>query len=85
MADGHLTREILRAVARGELPPGALSEIGLSHLPRQDREGRIRHALAALVIFQEAARREELTLQKTREIAAYLREARGNPGLRFRA
>lgn len=44
-----------------------------------------REALAALVIFQEAARREELTLQKAREIAAYLREARGNPGLRFRA
>lgn len=44
-----------------------------------------REALAALVIFQEAARREELTLQKAREIAAYLREARGNPGLRFHA
>ncbi len=43
-----------------------------------------REALAALVLFQDAARREELTMSKVREIAAYLREARGNPGLRFR-
>lgn len=43
-----------------------------------------REALAALVLFQDAARREELTARKVRETAAYLREARGNPGLRFR-
>ena len=43
-----------------------------------------REALAALVIFQEAARREELTIKKVREIATYLREARGNSGLRYR-
>ena len=43
-----------------------------------------REALAALVLFQDAARREELTARKVREIAAYLREARGRPDLRFR-
>jgi tetratricopeptide (TPR) repeat protein len=43
-----------------------------------------REALAALVLFQDAARREELTVRKVREIAAYLREARGRPELRFR-
>jgi tetratricopeptide (TPR) repeat protein len=43
-----------------------------------------REALAALVIFQEAARREELTVQKVRDIATYLRDARGNSGLRYR-
>ncbi len=43
-----------------------------------------REALAALVIFQEAARREDLTLPKVRKIAAYLREARGNSRLRFK-
>jgi len=42
-----------------------------------------REALAALVIFQEAARREDLTLSKVRKIAAYLRDARGNSRLRF--
>jgi len=44
-----------------------------------------REALAALVLFQDAARREELTVRKVREIAAYLREARGNAGLRFQS
>lgn len=43
-----------------------------------------REALAALVLFQDAARREELTVRKVRETATYLREARGNPSLRFR-
>ena len=42
-----------------------------------------REALTALVIFREAARREELTLRKVRTFAAYLREARCNPGLVF--
>ncbi len=140
MADSHLTRELLRAVARGDVAPRILDEIGTSHLMtlcdhcreeieafrkeemgdaagngydaamvtmelvllylRQDRTADVkraaeemvpifhaqdvhREALAALVLFQDAARREELTVRKVHEIAAYLREARGNPGLRF--
>ena len=42
-----------------------------------------REALAALQLFQEAARQQELTIEKALEVAAYLREARGEPGLRF--
>ncbi len=37
-----------------------------------------REALAALVLFQDAARRNELTIGKVREIAASLRESRGS-------
>jgi tetratricopeptide (TPR) repeat protein len=43
-----------------------------------------REALAALIIFQQAAEMEELTAGLVEEIADYLREARGNPRLRFR-
>jgi tetratricopeptide (TPR) repeat protein len=42
-----------------------------------------REALAALQLFQEAARQQELTIEKTLEVAAYLRAARTEPGLRF--
>lgn len=42
-----------------------------------------REALAALRLFQEAVRRQELTMERALEVAAYLREARGEPGLRF--
>lgn len=42
-----------------------------------------REALAALLLFQQAARREELTLQRVREIAKYLQEARNDPSLPF--
>lgn len=42
-----------------------------------------REALAALHLFQEAVRQQELTIEKALEVAAYLREARTEPGLRF--
>jgi tetratricopeptide (TPR) repeat protein len=42
-----------------------------------------REALAALQLFQEAARQQELTIGKALEVAAYLREARTEPGMRF--
>lgn len=43
-----------------------------------------REALAAWIVFQQAADLEQLTAGLIEEIAAYLRQARGNPGLRFR-
>jgi tetratricopeptide (TPR) repeat protein len=43
-----------------------------------------REALAALIVFQRAAELDELTTGLIEEIAAYLRQARGNPKLRFR-
>jgi hypothetical protein len=42
-----------------------------------------REALAALRLFQEAARHQELTIEKARAVAAYLKEARTEPGRRF--
>jgi tetratricopeptide (TPR) repeat protein len=42
-----------------------------------------REALASLALFQEAARQDQLTVEKALEVVAYLRDARGEPGLRF--
>jgi len=43
-----------------------------------------REAAAALMLFREAARQEQLTVQEIREYVEYLREARTDPSLRFR-
>ncbi|HKV11163.1 MAG TPA: hypothetical protein VJ725_23685 [Thermoanaerobaculia bacterium] len=43
-----------------------------------------REATAALLLFQDAARREAVTAEMVREVGAYLEAARGNPELRFR-
>jgi tetratricopeptide (TPR) repeat protein len=43
-----------------------------------------REAVAALMLFQEAARQEQLTVRTVREYARYLQEARTDPSLRFR-
>ncbi|MEA2562329.1 MAG: hypothetical protein QOH06_3833 [Acidobacteriota bacterium] len=43
-----------------------------------------REAVAALVLFQEAIREEQITAAFVREIAAYLDAARTDPILRFR-
>jgi len=42
-----------------------------------------REAVAALVLFQEAARQETLTVKAVRELVRYLREAQTDPALRF--
>ena len=42
-----------------------------------------REAVAALMLFQEAARQELLTVRSVREYAKYLQEARTDPSLRF--
>jgi tetratricopeptide (TPR) repeat protein len=43
-----------------------------------------REALAALIVLQQAADMEQLTLDLVDEIATYLKQAREDPGLRFR-
>jgi hypothetical protein len=43
-----------------------------------------REAAAALVLFQEAARREALSIGTLEKIAAYLKAARLDPSLRYR-
>lgn len=42
-----------------------------------------REAVAALMLFQEAARQEQLTVRAVREYVKYLRDARTDPSLRF--
>jgi tetratricopeptide (TPR) repeat protein len=42
-----------------------------------------REAAAALLLFQEAARREMLTAERSEEMVRYLQRAQGNPELRF--
>lgn len=43
-----------------------------------------REALAALIVFQQAAEMEQLTLGLIEEVSGFLEQARDNPGLRFR-
>lgn len=43
-----------------------------------------REALAALMLFQESARREEITIASVQEVARYLRDARSDPEYKFR-
>ena len=42
-----------------------------------------REALAAVILFQEAAEQERATVELARRLAAYLRRAQHNPGLHF--
>ena len=42
-----------------------------------------RGALAALILFRQAAEAERVTLALVREISAYLEKARHNPKLKF--
>jgi hypothetical protein len=43
-----------------------------------------REALAALIVFQQAAEMEQLTLGLVEEVASYLKRARTDSSLRFR-
>ena len=43
-----------------------------------------REALAALIVFQQAAEVEQLTLGLVEEVSTFLEQARNNPSLRFR-
>lgn len=47
-------------------------------------DGVHREAIAALLLFAEAARRKALTVEAIEEVADYLKRARSNPSLRFR-
>ncbi|HEY3566553.1 MAG TPA: helix-turn-helix transcriptional regulator [Thermoanaerobaculia bacterium] len=48
-------------------------------------QGIHREALAALMIFRDAAERKTVTLELARRLIRYLRHAEGNPGLKFEA
>jgi len=53
-------------------------------LPILEAQDIHREAAAALVLFQQAAREEQLTVKVVGEYVRYLREARTDPSLRFR-
>jgi hypothetical protein len=106
LSDIHVTQELLRALARGELSTQDLAQILTHHLEnlcsvcREENPGLEggqdvsspaevralaeeivalfeardvhREILAALVLFQEAARREEVTAAMVRELAGFL-------------
>lgn len=57
-----------------------LAEEMLSIFQAQDVH---REAVAVLTLFQEAARQDRITLEKALQVAAFLREARHEPSLRF--
>jgi hypothetical protein len=61
-----------------------LKELAEQMHPVFEAEDIHREALAALLLFQEGVRQETLTLDVLEEMAAYLKAARGNPGMRFR-
>jgi hypothetical protein len=44
-----------------------------------------REAMAALLLFQNAVRREAVTSELVEEISTYLRRARGNPAMSFKS
>ena len=76
MSDIHITRELLRA-------DEALRIAEEMHDIFQAEDVH-REAVAALLLFQEAARRKALTVEKLRDLSEYLKAARGNPSLRFK-
>ncbi|MEO8505916.1 MAG: hypothetical protein ABI609_18620, partial [Acidobacteriota bacterium] len=53
-------------------------------LPLFQSLGIQREAIAAWLVFQQAAEREVVTLELVKEVANYLRASRGNPELKFR-
>lgn len=59
------------------------SRLAEEMLPIFEAQDVHREALAALMLFQDAARREALTVASVRKLAAYLRDARTDPSLRF--
>jgi hypothetical protein len=44
-----------------------------------------REAMAAFLVFCDAARREQASLDLVREVAAFLKQARSTPDLNFRS
>lgn len=62
---------------------GEVTQLAEEMLPVFEAQDVHREAAAALMLFQDAARREALSGKLVRELAAYLREARENPALRF--
>jgi hypothetical protein len=61
-----------------------LKALAREMLPIFRSQGVHREAVAALVLFQEAVREEQVTAAFVREDAAYLDTVRDDPSLRFR-
>lgn len=63
---------------------GEVKELAGQMLPIFESREVHAHALAALILFHDAARQEQATTDFVRELGAYLRRARFDPSLRFR-
>ena len=64
--------------------PAELKALAKEMLPIFRSQDIHRETVAALVLFQEAAREEQVTAAFVRELIAYLDAARHDPALRFR-
>lgn len=64
--------------------PAEVKRLAMEMLPVFQSRAVYREALAALIVLQKAAEMEQLTLGLVEEVAAYLREAKNDPHLRFR-
>jgi len=62
---------------------GGVRRIAAEMIPLFQAQDVHREALAALALFQEAVLQDRLTVERTLEVAAYLREARHEPDLHF--
>ncbi len=60
-----------------------LRELAEAMHPIFEAEDVHREAIAALLLFQDSARRETLTVEVIEKLASYLKDARSNPALRF--
>lgn len=83
----HDFADVTLDLAAHHLQLGQLAEtkrLASESLPLFRSLGVHREAIAAFLVFQEAAEREAATVDLVREIATYLRAARANPELKFR-
>lgn len=81
--DAALVSLDLAALYAAEDRPADVKALAEEMLPIFRSRDVHREAMAALLIFQRAARAEEVTLALVRQVAAYLRQARHQPALRY--
>jgi tetratricopeptide (TPR) repeat protein len=82
--DAALVSLELADLYAGQERTAELRELAGEMLPVFQARDVHREALAALALFQQAAAREEASLDLVRRVSSYLSRARRDPGLRFR-
>lgn len=82
--DAALVSLDLSTLYLGQGRPEETKDLAAELIPIFQSHEIYHEALASLILFQQAAGMEQLTAGLIEEIAAYLKEARDNPHLRFR-